>query len=61
MRILLSIIGTVLLLPIALTLVVLVCITMVGGYVAIVLQVAWWLVLAILAIVLAIRLIKRFT
>lgn len=61
MKVLWSIIGIVLLLPIAVTIVALACVTLIGGYIAFVLEIAWWVVVAILAVILAIRLIKKFT
>lgn len=61
MRILWSIVGMILLLPILLTLVALAVVTLIGGYIWVVLQVAWWVVAAIVAVILAIRLIKKFT
>lgn len=60
MKILGAIMGFILALPILITLVVLVCVTLVGGYVALIFHIGWWLVLAVLAIVITVKLIKKF-
>ena len=58
MSILLAIIGIVLLIPIAVTLVALICTSLVGGYIWLVFTIAWQLLLIIAVVIAAIFLIK---
>ena len=58
MQILFSIIGFILALPILVTIIALVCVTLVGGYIALVLKLAWWLVLLIIAIIVVRKLLS---
>ena len=58
MSILLAIIGIVLLIPIAVTLVALICTSLVGGYIWLVFTIAWQLLLIIAVVIAVIFLIK---
>ena len=57
----LTIIGVLLLLPIALTLVVGVVGALLGGYIYILLEVCGWLIALVLSIVVIVKLIQHFT
>lgn len=57
----LTIVGVILLLPIALTLVIGAVGALVGGYIYILLEVCGWLIALILAIVVVVKIIKHFT
>ena len=54
------IVGTILLLPIAIVLVALVCVTLIGGYVMVVMQLFGWLIAIVVAVILVVYLVKRF-
>lgn len=58
MSILLAIIGIVLMIPIAVTLVVLICTSLVGGYIWLVFTIAWQLLLIVAIVIAVIFLIK---
>lgn len=60
-RILLGIIGTILLIPVAITLVAILVATLIGGYVAFAVSVCWPFILVGLVVFAVIRIIKRFT
>lgn len=61
MKILLAIIGIILLLPVAIVLVALICTTLIGGYIAAMLQMGWWVLLTILGVWAIVKLVKHFT
>jgi hypothetical protein len=60
MKILLAILGIILLLPIALVVVGLIATTLIGGYLAIMFKLFWDIILVIFAVIIAIRLIKKY-
>ena len=60
MKFIWAILGSILILPIAAVVVALIAMTLVGGYVALMLQVAWKLVLALLLVWIIIKIVKYF-
>lgn len=60
LKIIAGIIGIVLLVPIALALVIMIVATLIGGYVSIVLSMWWEILLVILAVIVGIKLYKRY-
>ena len=60
MKVFLWIIGVILALPILLTLVALIVVTVIGGYITEILYWGWWIVVSILLIILIVKLIKYY-
>lgn len=60
-KILFGIIGTILLIPIAITLVALIVATLIGGYVAVAVSMCWPIILVGLVVFAVIRIVKHFT
>ena len=59
MKIFLGIIGVILALPILLTMVGLIVVTLIGGYVTAILYWGWWIVASILLFILIVKLIRN--
>ena len=59
MKIFLGIIGVILALPILLTIVGLIVVTLIGGYVTAILYWGWWIVASILLLILIVKLIRN--
>ena len=59
MKIFLGIIGVILALPILLTIVGLIVVTLIGGYVTALLYWGWWIVVSILLFILIVKLIRN--
>ena len=59
MKIFLGIIGVILALPILLTIVGLIVVTLIGGYVTAILYWGWWIVASILLFILIVKLIRN--
>lgn len=55
-----KILGFVLLLPILITIVILVSITLIGGYVSVLVYYGWYVLLGIIGVIVVWRIIKRF-
>lgn len=55
-----AILGMILLIPVALVLVLLVCITLIGGYVGVVASIFWPVLLGIIGVIVAYKVIKHF-
>lgn len=51
LKILLGIVGIILLIPIALVIVALICVTLVGGYIGVIVSVAWHVLLVLFALI----------
>ena len=60
MKIFLGIIGVILALPILLTIVGLIVVTLIGGYVTALLYWGWWIVASILLLILIVKLIRNY-
>lgn len=60
MKIFLGIIGVILALPILLTIVGLIVVTLIGGYVTALLYWGWWIVASILLFILIVKLIRNY-
>ena len=60
MKVFLWIIGIILALPILLTLVALIVVTLIGGYITAILYWGWWIVVSILLIILIVKLIRYY-
>ena len=60
MKIFLGIIGVILALPILLTIVGLIVVTLIGGYVTAILYWGWWIVASILLFILIVKLIRNY-
>ena len=59
MKIFLGIIGVILALPILLTMVGLIVVTLIGGYVTAILYWGWWIVASVLLFILIVKLIRN--
>ena len=55
-----AILGMILLIPVALVLVLLICITLIGGYVGVVASLFWPVLLGIIGVIVAYKIIKYF-
>ena len=60
METLLKILGILLLLPILITVVVLVTITLIGGYISVIVYYGWWVLLAVIGVIVLWRIINHF-
>ena len=60
MKIFLGIIGVILALPILLTIVGLIVVTIIGGYITALLYWGWWIVASILLFILIVKLIRNY-
>ena len=60
MKIFLGIIGVILALPILLTMVGLIVVTLIGGYITALLYWGWWIVASILLFILIVKLIRNY-
>lgn len=61
LRGLIGIIGIILLLPIAITIVAAIVLALIGGYIWLVWEVCGWLIILIIAVILAVKTINYFT
>ena len=61
MKILWTIFGIIISIPLAVVVVALACVTLIGGYLGWIVSIAWEAILALLAVYIVIKIVKHFT